>query len=101
MIGSLARSSSSEVRNPLLGLPAVARIRELPLEVRFPLAELLREIAGAADRNAENAWARRKGPMAAYWRATSTYARHTARAVVSPDERRRARRLELTHPQGG
>jgi len=30
---------------------------------------------------AENAWRRRKGPMAAYWRAVATYARHLAHAL--------------------
>lgn len=83
--------SIAEVRNPLLGLPAVGAIRALPLECRLPIAQLFREVAADADRKAEDAWRRRKGPMAAYWRATSTYAKHTARAIVSPDERRRAR----------
>ncbi len=85
------RSASAEVRNPLLALPAVAAIRALPLECRAPLAELLRQVAADADAKAEAAWRKRKGPMAAYWRATSTYAKHTARAVVSPTERRAMR----------
>jgi hypothetical protein len=85
------RSAAAEVRNPLLGLPAVASIRALPLECRAPLAELLRQVAEEADRKAEAAWAKRKGPMAAYWRATCTYAKHTARAIVTPAERQSLR----------
>ncbi len=48
---------------------------------RAALAGLLRELRADADRQAENAWRRRKGPMAAYWRAVATYARHTAHAL--------------------
>jgi hypothetical protein len=86
------RQAAPEVRNPLLALPSVAAIRALPLEVRAPLAELLRELSRDADAKAEASWRRRKGPMAAYWRATSVYAIHAARAVVSPAERRASRR---------
>jgi hypothetical protein len=48
---------------------------------RSPLEDLLRELRAEADHEAENAWRRRKGPMAAYWRAVATYARHAAHAL--------------------
>jgi len=64
--------------NPLLRLPAAKKLLALPLEQRAPIEALLRELRADADREAENAWKRRKGPMAAYWRAVSTYARHIA-----------------------
>jgi hypothetical protein len=64
--------------NPLMRLPAARRLMELPPEQREPLEQLLRELRADADREAENAWRRRKGPMAAYWRAVATYARHVA-----------------------
>lgn len=64
--------------NPLLRLPAARKLLALPPDQRRPMEQLLRELRADADREAENAWKRRKGPMAAYWRAVSTYARHTA-----------------------
>lgn len=65
--------------NPLLRLPAARAILALPdtPEKRL-LEQLLRELREAANSEAENAWRRRKGPMAAYWRAVATYARHLA-----------------------
>jgi hypothetical protein len=67
--------------NPLLRLPAAQRLMALPPEQLEPLEALLRELRADADREAENAWRRRKGPMAAYWRAVATYARHVAHAL--------------------
>lgn len=64
--------------NPLMQLPAAKKLMALPPEQRAPMEALLRELRADADREAENAWKRRKGPMAAYWRAVSTYARHIA-----------------------
>jgi len=68
--------------NPLLRLPAARRLIALPAEQREPLEALLRELRAEADREAENAWRRRKGPMAAYWRAVATYARHVAHVLA-------------------
>ena len=65
--------------NPLLKLPAARAILARPDSPEKRLLEqLLRELRADADREAENAWKRRKGPMAAYWRAVATYARHVA-----------------------
>lgn len=64
--------------NPLMRLPSAKKLMALPPEQRAPMEALLRELRADADREAENAWKRRKGPMAAYWRAVSTYARHIA-----------------------
>ncbi len=75
------RSARRDVRNPVLSLPAAQRLRTLPPGQRRLLGNLLREIAAAADAKAECAWKKRKGPMAAYWRATCTYAKHIARAI--------------------
>jgi hypothetical protein len=68
-------------RNPLLDLPAGRALASLPADQRRPLVALLRELRSQANAEAEKAWAKRKGPMAAYWRAVSTYARHTAHAL--------------------
>lgn len=67
--------------NPLLRLPAGRRLMALPAEDRKRIAGVMRELRGQANDEAEKAWARRKGPMAAYWRAVSTYARHLAHAL--------------------
>lgn len=64
--------------NPLLKLPAAQKVLALPPEQRAPLEALMRELRADADKLAEESWRKRKGPMAAYWRAVSTYARHVA-----------------------
>lgn len=75
------RSSRREVRNPLLSLPAARRIGELPIEARQAFAEILLELSTAARTRAEESWRKNKGPMAAYWKAVSVYAKH-ARALA-------------------
>lgn len=67
--------------NPLLKLPAGRALLDLPKEDRTRLEALMRDLRRQADREAEVAWSRRKGPMASYWRAVATYARHTAHAL--------------------
>lgn len=67
--------------NPLLKLPAGRALLDLPTEDRRRIEAVMRDLRAQADREAENAWRRRKGPMAAYWRAVSTYARHIAHAL--------------------
>lgn len=78
----MARSTRAEVRNPLLRLKAMRELRSLPRPARLALASMLRELAREADASAERAWKQRKAPMAAYWRAVCTYAKHTARAIA-------------------
>nr|WP_317623817.1 hypothetical protein [Acidovorax sp. SUPP3334]BDH38327.1 hypothetical protein AVHM3334_23010 [Acidovorax sp. SUPP3334] len=73
--------------NPLLRLNAAQRLLELPREQRIVLANLLRELRCDADRQAEQAWRKKKGPMAAYWRAVATYSRHTAHALKAAPAR--------------
>ena len=75
------RSSQPQVRNPLLTLPAMAQLQALPADQRAALAMLLEQVAVDAHAKAETSWRKRKGPMAAYWRAVGVYARHTSRAV--------------------
>ncbi|KKO15392.1 hypothetical protein [Pseudomonas putida] len=67
--------------NPLLKLPAGRALLKLPAEDRARIEAVLRELRAQADAEAEKSWLRRKGPMAAYWRAVSTYARHLAHAL--------------------
>jgi len=68
--------------NPLLDLPAGRRLQELPPEQRAAIAEVMRDLRHQANDKAEESWQKRKGPMAAYWRAVSTYARHLAHALT-------------------
>ncbi len=65
-------------KNPLLDLPAGATLTALPARLRAPLEALMRDLRHQANDEAEKAWGKRKGLMAAYWRAVSTYPRHTA-----------------------
>lgn len=69
--------------NPLLRLPAGKALMELPPEDRARIEAVMRDLRDQANAEAECAWKRRKGPMAAYWRAVSTYARHLAHALSS------------------
>ena len=78
------RSADPEVRNPLLGLPAARAIARLPADQRAVFVALLRDLAADAAERAEESWRRKKGPMAAYWKATSVYAKHAARVFRCP-----------------
>jgi hypothetical protein len=75
------RSKQSGVRNPILLLPAAAKIAKLPLPVRQALRELLLEIHRDATARAKESWRKHKAPMAAYWKAVAVYAGHIARAL--------------------
>lgn len=67
--------------NPLLSLPAARALLTLDEKSRAALAALMLELRRDANIEAERAWKRRKGPMACYWRAVSTYARHVAHVL--------------------
>jgi len=71
--------------NPLLSLPSVRKVLALPREQRRALEALMRDLRAEADNLAEVSWRRRKGPLATYWRAVSTYARHVAHALSKGD----------------
>jgi hypothetical protein len=73
------RSTRAEVRNPLLALPAVAARRQLPPDAQAALSLLLRQLSDQAAIKAEHCWQTKKPPMAAYRKAVSVYAKHTAR----------------------
>ncbi|MCW3657583.1 hypothetical protein K6L27_05295 [Burkholderia cenocepacia] len=75
--------------NPLLRLPAARALTALPLESRRALSVVLRALRDQANAEAEIAWKRRKGPMAAYWRAVATYARHVAHILDTAPPRDR------------
>jgi hypothetical protein len=74
-----ARANRPDVRNPLLALPAASEIANLPPAARAALRALLLDIRTDARERAEKCWRQHKAPMAAYWKAVSVYAGHTAR----------------------
>lgn len=69
--------------NPLLRLPAGRALLDLPKPDRERIEAVMRDLRDQANAEAETAWRRRKGPMAAYWRAVATYARHVAHALTT------------------
>lgn len=85
-----ARSNRAEIRNPILALPAIARLRALDPEARLALQELLLDLQQDARIRAEASWRSRKPPVAAYWAACGVYAGHIARAI-GPGPGRRCR----------
>ena len=84
------RSSKAEVRNPILTLPSVARLRALSPEARLALQDILLDIQNDARLRAERSWRSRKPPVAAYWAACGVYAGHIARAIGPGRGRRRS-----------
>jgi hypothetical protein len=77
----MTRSLRTDVRNPVLALPAVARLRSLDQASKDALAAILRDIAADARVRADKCWKKHKAPMAAYWKGVAVYAGHTARAL--------------------
>ena len=76
------RSSRPDVRNPILALPSMTRLRDLDPGQRAAVEAVLRDISRDAAARADKAWRSHKAPMAAYWKAVSVYAKHIARAVT-------------------
>lgn len=80
--GEFGRGARVDVRNPIVLLPeAQALAATMTPEQRRAFGDLMRAMAREADKQAEKAWRKRKGPMAAYWRAGCTYMKHIARAI--------------------
>ncbi len=77
----MSRSSKADVRNPLLTLPGVAELQQLPLEAQAALKKTLRSISADARARAQKCWDTHKAPMAAYWKAVAVYANHTQRLL--------------------
>lgn len=78
----IPRSNRAEVRNPILGLPAFVKLRDLLApEQKVAVRALLYELCDDASARAEKAWRTRKAPMAVYWKAVAVYSRHIARAI--------------------
>lgn len=68
-------------RNPLLALPAIARIRALDPPARRVIRDILIDLQRDARERADHSWRTRKPPMASYWAAVGVYAGHLARLL--------------------
>lgn len=75
------RSNRREVRNPVLSLPSIQRLQDLPPEAREAVRDLLADLVVDARSRAQASWIKNKGPMAAYWKAVGAYAHHIKRAL--------------------
>lgn len=93
-----ARSNRAETRNPILSLPAVAKLRALDPTARMALQELLLELQQEARLRAEASWRSRKPPVAAYWAACGVYAGHISRAIGPAPSRRHLRIVKHDAP---
>jgi len=76
-----ARSSRSDVRNPVVALSAVEQLRSLDPISRASLRAILLSIRMDAKDRAEKCWRKHKAPMACYWKVVSVYAGHIARVL--------------------
>lgn len=76
-----ARSLRRDVRNPVVALPSIAALQELPSESRSALRAILSDLSLDARQRAEKCWKTHKAPMAAYWKAVAVYAGHLRRAL--------------------
>lgn len=82
---SASDAAHVDPRNPLVRLPSMVQARSLLDNAqREALALVLWDLQREANRLAEEAWRKRKGPMAAYWRSVATYARHTRLSLCAP-----------------
>ena len=81
MIATQSRSSRPDVRNPILALPEVQALLDLPPESRAALAAVLMGIARTKREMADHSWRRNKGPMALYHKVVGVYAGHAARVL--------------------
>lgn len=75
------RDRRVEVRNPVLALPASARLMALDAGSKAALRDVLIDMRDDARRRAAECWKKHKAPMACYWKAVSVYANHLARAL--------------------
>lgn len=78
---SPARSTRTEVRNPVMALQAMKKMQALSPETRKEMRLMLAELGADARSRAEKCWRTHKAPMAAYWKAVAVYAGHIGRAL--------------------
>lgn len=85
------RSTSPEVRNPLLAVPGVAEeIERLTPEALAAFQRIATACGRTWNEKGNDAWANHKAPMAAYWKKNAVWARHFARLCVRSAKGRKA-----------
>jgi hypothetical protein len=89
MVHVTDRSARADVRNPILGLPAIAALRDLDPAAQEALRVVLLDLQLDARQRAEKSWRTHKPPLAAYWSAVGVYAGHIARCLNRPRARSR------------
>ena len=78
------RSSTPDVRNPMLTLPGVQEaVASIPVEARAALRRILLALRADAQEKAAKSWRTHKAPMALYWKCVAVYAGHIARLLRS------------------
>lgn len=75
------RDTLAETRNPLLKLPSVRKLIEMPEDSKAVMRQLCLELSREANEQAQYCWKKYKAPMAAYWKAVSVWAKHFARLL--------------------
>lgn len=75
------RSSRAEVRNPVLGLPAIRALQALDPQIRALLVALLLDLRRDARARSTKNWNGRKAFIAAYWAVVAVYCGHVAKAL--------------------
>ena len=78
-----ARSNLPTVRNPMLALSEVQDAANLPPVAREALRSMLVAVSKACREKGDEAWRKRKPPMAAYWKSNAVHARHLAHALAT------------------
>ena len=89
MVHVTDRSARADVRNPILGLPAITALRDFDPAAQKALRLVLLDLQVDARQRAENSWRTHKPPLAAYWSAVGVYAGHIARCLNRPRHRSR------------
>lgn len=77
----IERSSTPEVRNPILAIPGADALRNLAPEPKAALRALLLGMRADAQAKAEKCWRTHKAPMALYWKVLAVYTGHIARLL--------------------
>jgi hypothetical protein len=65
--------------NPILRLPAVKGLDQLPLQASLALEALLMELRETSRLTSDKSWATAKSPLAVYWADVFTFSGHCAR----------------------
>jgi hypothetical protein len=83
----ISRSARREVRNPVLALPSAPFVQALPVEIRAPLGDCLRQLAREANAEDRAAWQGAGWRDSGYWSTAAVYAQHLARAIAPRSKR--------------